>query len=588
MKTVLEIFFGAEGTRPILMLICLLFAGVAGVVGMGTLLPLASQLVGGPTEHSSPLNGQILGLLTSIGITPTFGVLIVIISAFIAIRAILTFAALSYAGIAAAKVAVNIRRKLIATVFDARWSYYTTQPSGKFANALSVDSTRAGEAYLVAAQAISHATQVVAFALITMLIDWRLALVAFAAGLLLVAVFYWLIKTARRASARQNLAMQKLAVLMVDILASIKPLKSMSRYQQMTSTMGALLTDMRRALVIRELSVNGMTQGSDLLVALLIGLGVYLASSLWRIPLPELVVSGVMFYQIVASTSKLQRHLQAAAVVENSYIRVIRMIEKAGANKEVQNGKLVPQVGQGCRLENISLRHGKRRILSKVTIDIPANQLTVLQGPSGAGKTTIVDLLIGLHQANVGRVLIGGTPISEVDITAWRRQIGYVPQEINLLHTTIRENITLGDTSISDEQIVAALELVGGGAILQTRPEGLDASAGEMGGKLSGGQRQRISMARALVVKPQLLLLDEVTSALDPETEREIVNNVAALKGKFTIVAITHRPAWTEIADRLYQVEGGTARLVKPVIGGKAKPRKTAPRKAISTKRAKA
>jgi ATP-binding cassette subfamily C protein len=200
-----------------------------------------------------------------------------------------------------------VRRKLINAVFDARWSYYSSQSAGKFANALSVDSTRSGEAYLLAAQTIARATQVVTYAAIAVVVDWRLASLALIAGIVILLVFSSLITAARRAGVEQNKQMQKLATLMVDVITSIKPLKSMSRYQNLVGGMGSLLRSMRRALVIRELAINGMIQGSDLLIAVLVGGGVYLAHTLWQTPLPELVVSGVIFFQMRTPTSESWR-----------------------------------------------------------------------------------------------------------------------------------------------------------------------------------------------------------------------------------------------------------------------------------------
>ena len=583
MLTVFKIFFTAEGTRPFLVLLCLISAGIAEAIGMGTLLPLASQLSGGTSEKSSPMNKVIMDGIAAIGIPTSLGYLIAIVAAFLAIKAVLTFSALSYAGIAAAKVAVNVRRRLINAVFDARWGYYSGQSGGKFANALSIESTRCGEAYLLAAQTIARAAQVVAYAGIAFFIDWRLASIALLAGLVILLVFSRLITAARRAGAQQNRQMQKLATLMVDVLASIKPLKSMSRYQKLVGGMGALLKGMRRAMVIRELSIQGMIQGSDLLIAMLVGGGVYLAHSHWQTPLPELVVSGVIFFQIVAATSRMQRQLQKAIAVENSYTRIQEMTDRARANKEELGGKIKPDIASDCRFENVSFAHRKRQVLKNVNLEIPANQLTVLQGPSGAGKTTLIDLLIGLHRPKTGTVYVGETPMENLDLAAWRRQIGYVPQELHLLHTSIRDNVALGDTSISDERVAEALTQAGVESLLE-RHGGLDASVGELGSKLSGGQRQRISIARALVTAPKLLILDEVTSALDPETERAIVDSITALKGRYTIVAITHRYAWTRAADRLYQIEKQQASLVSPVIAA-AKVRRISTRKAPVAKR---
>jgi ATP-binding cassette subfamily C protein len=158
-----------------------------------------------------------------------------------------------------------------------------------------------------------------------------------------------------------------------------------------------------------------------------------------------------------------------------------------------------------------------------------------------------------------------------------------VPQELHLLHTTIRENVALGDPAINDEQVTNAIKQAGIESLLQ-RANGIESSVGELGSRLSGGQRQRISIARALVTAPKLLILDEVTSALDPETERAIVESITALKGQYTIIAITHRSAWTLAADRLYLVDNKTSKLIKQAKAAKRPLRSKAPRRTNARK----
>ena len=162
------------------------------------------------------------------------------------------------------------------------------------------------------------------------------------------------------------------------------------------------------------------------------------------------MVSGVIFFQLVSFANKLQKFLQQSAQVESAYLRAERLIERAEANQEEWTGIRMPPLDNGLRLENVSFAHGDNQVLTDLSLDIPANGITVFMGPSGSGKTTIVDLLIGLNTANTGRVIIGDAPIDDVDIKAWRRRIGYVPQELSLLHANIRENITLGDEAISE------------------------------------------------------------------------------------------------------------------------------------------
>jgi ATP-binding cassette subfamily C protein len=205
----------------------------------------------------------------------------------------------------------------------------------------------------------------------------------------------------------------------------------------------------------------------------------------------------------------------------------------------------------------VTFSHGRHKVLENATLTIPARKITVIQGPSGAGKTTLIDLLIGFHRPQAGAIHVGNDRLDEIDLQAWRKSIGYVPQELSLFHDTVKTNITLLEEDITDEMIAEATRLAEVDSFLAQLPNGLETDVGELGGKLSGGQRQRISLARALVRRPDILILDEVTSALDPATEAGIVENIAALRGRFTIIAITHRPAWTKIADRLYSLKGG-------------------------------
>ena len=198
-------------------------------------------------------------------------------------------------------------------------------------------------------------------------------------------------------------------------------------------------------------------------------------------------------------------------------------------------------------------------LLDRLCLELPAGRITAIVGPSGAGKTTVVDLITGLVDPDSGRVLIDGAPLPEIDLRAWRGAIGYVPQETILLNDSIRTNVTFGDPEVTDAQIEKALRDADLWDFVAGLPEGVDSSVGERGALLSGGQRQRVAIARALVHEPRLLILDEATAALDAASESEIWTSVERLRGRTTVVAISHQPALVAIADRVYRLENGHA-----------------------------
>jgi ATP-binding cassette subfamily C protein len=174
----------------------------------------------------------------------------------------------------------------------------------------------------------------------------------------------------------------------------------------------------------------------------------------------------------------------------------------------------------------------------------------------------VIDLVTALLRPQEGDVWIDDRPLERIDWRAWRRMIGYVPQDTVLLHDTVRNNVTLGDPELTETDAVAALRAAGIYEVVSAMPEGLDTIVGERGGKLSGGQRQRVALARALAHKPRVLILDEATSALDPETEAAICRTLEGLRGELTIVAISHQSPLVDVADRVYRMADGTATLV--------------------------
>jgi ATP-binding cassette, subfamily C, bacterial len=557
MLKIIKIFLRTEGTNPTLVLLCLLAASAAEAVSLGTLVPTAAALAGESGGGNSQIATFVRTSLEAIGLPPTLGTFVILVAVAMILKSVMSFIALSYAGIAAARVAMSFRARLISAVFEARWGIFASQQSGRYANIISSDAGRAGDAYLQSAQVVAFSFQVLAYVTVAFLIDWRLALAGIGASVCLALLTRFLIGRARNAGRKQTERTSDLTIQMVDMLTNIKPLKSMQRHEPMLADMTGIMKKLKRALITRELTRVGLAQGSDAVLVIFAAVGIYSAGTIWKISLPEMVVSGVVFMQVVAIVSKLQRMLHAAVLVESAYVDTAKLIKEVEASRDVWAGSKAPDFDSGCRLEHVYFSHGSTAIIKDVSLEIPSRAVVVLMGPSGAGKTTLIDLLIGLHRPDAGTIRVGETPLVDIDIKAWRKLIGYVPQELSLFHASIRENITLGDDSISDERVLAALAQAGAQDFINRLPEGLNSDVGEMGGKLSGGQRQRISLARALVADPQILILDEVTSALDPETEAEIVDNIAGLRGHYTIIAITHRPAWTKIADRLYSVADG-------------------------------
>jgi ATP-binding cassette, subfamily C, bacterial len=564
MLKIFKIFLNVEGTKPFIVILCLLLGGFAEAIGIGSLLPVIGTVMTPDGGEPSTFERYLKMAFDAVNLTPSFTNLVVAVVLIMIIRSALLFGAMSYAGFTAARVSNMFRTKIIKSLLEARWSFYANQSAGRLATSIGNDARGAGDAYIIFATVAACCVQILAYSTIALLINWKVATLAILGGIVISVLSAKLITIAKKASYKQTDRIGIISADMLEMLNNIKALKSMNRAEPMLAHLGEVLHKLKKNIYTAVAAKYGLTYGNDVLVVLLVGLGAYLSHVHAGIPIPEMFVFGVLFFQVINYCSKLVKQVQLSALYEAAYMRVNEVLEGSLAAREVNTGTKQPQIGQGIHLQNVSFKHDEKPVLENLNIEIPANAITVIQGPSGAGKTTVLDLLVGLLRPQQGKIEVGSDNLTDVDMLAWRKTIGYVPQELSLLHDSIRANITVYDETISDAAIDNSLALAGIGGFINQLPNGLNTDVGEGGAKLSGGQRQRISLARALVTNPKVLILDEVTSALDPATEDEIVTNIAHLRGRYTIIAITHRPAWTRIADKLYELENGKASLVAP------------------------
>ena len=243
-------------------------------------------------------------------------------------------------------------------------------------------------------------------------------------------------------------------------------------------------------------------------------------------------------------------------------LTLIESLEGVEENPEATNKLETNHLGFSptVELQDLSLTYPKKTIpaLDQVSLKIASGTFVAIVGPSGAGKTSLVDVLLGVLDATSGTVLISGNPPLQT-IAKWPGAIAYVPQDVAMSSGTIRENITLGfpENSEDEELIKDALRIAQLLTFIESLPQGLDTQVGERGTKLSGGQRQRLGIARAMFTKPKLLVLDEATSALDGQTESDISSSILELKGSATVVMIAHRLSTVRFADLVVYMDGG-------------------------------
>ena len=565
----MHLFFVFARNYPIssaLMVLGLIFAALAEGVGIGAMLPLFALVLrqqagtdaaelGGETD----IERRVADLFTSMGVEVTLANLAIVLLSTLIVKAGLVIAAKRQVGYTVAQSATDLRLRLLEALMSARWRYFVDQRMGIMTNAFSTESERSATAYLYATTVLSLLINSFFYTVVAFLISWEAMVAAFVSSVIGMVLLAPLVRATRKAGNKQTVLMRNLINRLSDTLQALKPLKAMSRENQIAPLLSEDTAKLNRALQRKVLATEALAAVQEPIIAtcLVFVFGfcmVYLA-----LPPSRLLVLGFVFVRLLTQLARAQRQYQNLTTQESAYWAIEKTIAQTLVESEVDTGEQAPVLEQQISLDAISLQYGDHVVFDEASLEIPAGKITALVGPSGSGKTTISDLVIGLVEADSGTVAIDGVPLDQVSKRAWRERIGYVPQEMFLINDTIRVNVTLGEDGLGDAEVEAALRAAGAWEFILKLPDGVDTRVGERGAMISGGQRQRIAIARALIHKPALLVLDEATTALDPETEASLWKTMLELRGTVTILAVSHQTQLANIADRIYRVENGKA-----------------------------
>lgn len=529
----------------------LVLAGLAEGIGLATLAPLIVVATQNPAA-STKFSETFVGGLNHLGLPADYQVLIGLMMAAILLKAGLLLLAMRHVGFVIARQATELRLSLIQAQLRSAWTYLTRQPAGKLAHAIGSESTRASMAYLHSAQLLADVIQTAIYFLLSLLISWRLSVLALLIGCSSIALLYWPVRHAKRAAKQQTGLTTTLTARVVDALAGIKPLKATAQDELIGTQLESNARHLEHATRRVLFSGQAVPVLQEPILAIFANIAMIGAATLLQEPLQNIILIGAILYRISGKVARVQKSYLAAATSEHVLAELRRNLDEAKAAMEPALGASAPMFARGIELREASFAYDGKVILDRTNLTIPAGGMTVIFGQSGAGKTTLIDLITGLHQPASGAVLIDGVPLAELDLNRWRHMVGYVSQDVTLFHDTVRNNVTLGDPRFGDDEVRAALALAEALHFVDELEHGLETVVAERGSALSGGQRQRIALARALIFAPKLLILDEATAALDAVTERAVIANLRSKLPALTILMVSHQPALAALADQVY------------------------------------
>lgn len=274
---------------------------------------------------------------------------------------------------------------------------------------------------------------------------------------------------------------------------------------------------------------------------------------------PTLSVFAIAAFRMLPSFNRITNNMNTIMFNRTAVDKVysdLKEAEKYMHDKKVENNSI--KFENNIKIENITFSYSQfdAPVLEDISLEIPKNKSVAFIGPSGAGKTTLADMILGILEPQSGKILVDDVELKFI-MDSWHKIIGYIPQVIYIIDDTVRNNVAFGvaDNYISDSKVWEALEKAQIKEFVENLEDGLDTNIGEGGMRLSGGQRQRIGIARVLYKEPQVLVLDEATSALDQETESAVMEAINSFSGNKTLIIIAHRLSTIEQCDIIYKVD---------------------------------
>src|SRR5690625_2665701 len=437
MIKLLRLFFTFKGANPWLVLLCLFLASSAEGLSIAGALPLIALATDGSGEEQSELGRIMSDAFAYLGIDPSLEVLLLIIVSGIIGKALMTLIAMRLVGYAAATVSTELRRDLVDGLLNVRWSFFTSQPVGRIASAVSNEATRAGRAHVRTSTLIANGIQTLIYIALAFLIAWEIALGAVIVCTLIGVALHRFVRRSRKAGREQTKRTSEMVAYLTDGLANVKPLKAMAKQAAFENMVDRKILRLRKSLRRQVNSQEWLKASQQILFIVLLGAALWAALTLSDVSMGELLIIALVLVQTVSKIGRIQRDYQAAVNQGASHQSLKDLTEQVRARAEAWPGTRQPSFDRSCRFERVSFCFGERPVLRDVSFELEHDSLTVLMGASGSGKTTITDLLLGFYRPDEGQILIDDVPLEEIDLAAWRNGIGYVAQELVLFHDKI-------------------------------------------------------------------------------------------------------------------------------------------------------
>ena len=547
--------------KVVLTLTLMVILSLNEAVSLLILVPLLG-LVGLDVGQGSlgQIDVLVSGFFSYLGLQPTLVLVLILYVIVISVSALLTRYQTLQTSQIQYQFANHLRQRLYNAITNSNWLFFSRMKSSSLAHALTNEIDRISTGTGQFLTFISSIMILVVYIIFALELAGLFTGVIFAVGIVILLVL-------RRRASRSRTSGEDITTTTRDLYYSIlqhldgmKTIKSFGMQDENKKVFNKQSNQVARNYLQAIRSYVDVKLLFDVGTVIVLALMVFILIEVVKLPTASLFLLIYLFVRMIPQFSTVQRAYQYFINMLPAFGNVSSLEEQFLGNsesKEKDNGSVEFKVS--IKLENVSFSYEDEEhfTLDNLNLEIPAGKTIALAGPSGAGKSTVADLVMGLISPDQGKVTVDGKLITHSSVASWRNRIGYVAQETFLFNETIRFNLKLARPDASEDDLKEALKMAAADGFVSKLPEAMDTVIGDRGVRLSGGERQRLALARALLRKPSLLIMDEATSNLDSDNEEKILKAIDDIHGEITILMIAHRISTIKNADRIYHVNQG-------------------------------
>ncbi|MBD2279246.1 ABC transporter ATP-binding protein [Aphanizomenon flos-aquae] len=536
-----------------------ILASLAEGIGISLLIPFLQNLQSG---NSLVINNPIIQNIDQylINFQPQQRVLLLTSSILVAIliKAVLSYIYTALCSWLQNSTLHRLRTAVYKQLIAVSQSFWDTNKSGELLNLITQETYYSSQALSFLIWVIINLSMIGIFGLLLLLISWRLTLLV-ALGFLLISVLIRTLTSKTQALGRKyQQANIYLSNLTLETFTGIKTIRAFGKesyeeqryYQASEKSRDSGINSAMQSVMIEPVS-------EGLSVAIL--MCVMLIAFYTQVTLPVLITFIFMLYRLQPQVQKLNSNLTQVIALSNYVKSVFLLLEREDKPYVISGNVNFHELRKGITFDAVNFLYPSQNkpALENISLFIPKGKTTALVGYSGAGKSTIINLIFRLYDVTSGEIYIDNYLIKELDLATWRSNMALVSQDVHIFSSTVRENIAYGRPDATETEIIAAAKQAHAHEFICELAQGYDTFVGDRGIKLSGGQRQRISIARAILCNPEILILDEATNALDNISEKLIQDAINLLSQNRTVIVIAHRLSTIKDADQIIVLKQG-------------------------------